>query len=297
MPRFDPSTNLSGFLDSQSRANVPAWFPFPSFDPTDYAACGIFSLHHALLFLGQADAISYTKRLAPSIINLAFSGLDSGELRKLVRGVGCRAEILEHTDPKRLRRFVDVHLRKGFPVILGSDPAAHWCCVGGRSHDGFYVMADSAECPAVQAWEWESICEWVGDGDSPFEALAIVPGRRMATSRAIIPRVDEIWEDWHDDPWLADQWPNLLCDMLEVFWDTIPRRRGTPAGVFLDEHSEALCEATADLSDCKRRDADEWLDVYRSAADLHALVVRHGDEDVTFACLSIVLDARLRFEA
>jgi len=126
-----------------------------------------------------------------------------------------------------------------------------------------------------------------------FEAIAVLPGPKMPASRSIVPWIDGVWETLAADPGYARNWSNLLADMLQVFWDAEYVRHGIPAGDFLDEHSPAVIEAVSSLAGWTKQSIEDQASAYRDAANFHNLVVDPGQESVTIARFSLMLQARV----
>ena len=302
MTQIPISAGLHGFVNYQ---HLPDLLGDPHLDRlsfTHFAACGLFSVHHALVFLGQGDSIENTKSLHPRFSDLIWNGLESDKLIKIVRKAGAKPDLMETWKLKPLKSWVDKHLATGRPVIIGSEPACHWICIGGRTSDGCYVKADSAESPAIGVYSWDELEEWMTvDEDTgeeaelefPFEAVAVLPGPKMPPSRSIVPWVDGIWEIWASDPKYARNWSNLLADMLQVFWDAEYVKRGILAGEFLDEHGSAIVEAVSSLNGWNPKLVRDRANAYRDVSHFHNLVVDPGQESAMLARFSLMLQARI----
>ncbi len=295
MQKSEVASDFEGFINPQYTGDRPWWFP-ASFDPTDWCACGVFSIHHALVFLGQGENSRCLKNLHTSSWDLLKEGIELGPLCRVIRKTGCRAEPKVHSQRKGLHQFVDAHLKAGHPVILGSETEEHWICLGGRTSDGCYVQADSAEPRAIAAYSWESLADWTGIDGVEIETVAVLPGKGMPASRTAVPHMYGIWKIWHDHPEYAENWGNLLADMLDVFWDSSLAPGGIPADQFFDEHGARIAEATAEFCGLPLKTAQSQLDDYRNAADFHSLVVPKDELSGAITRLGFVLQARLEEE-
>jgi hypothetical protein len=137
---------------------------------------------------------------------MIWEGTVAQALMKLAKKEGLHAEYYETTGIKSFRRHVDKALRAGSPVIIGSEPAVHWLCLGGRTHGGGYVWADSANgAAAVGAFDtWDEVEEWLTDGDTsaltePFSAITVSPGKNMPASRSMVPWSGGVYESLNAD--------------------------------------------------------------------------------------------------
>lgn len=294
------SRGLNGFHNYQY---VPGLVKEPMlgrFCPTNIAACGVFSVHHAFVFLGQGHAIGNIQMLHSKFVSLISRGLEVDQLTPIIRKYGAKSDTIESWEIGSIKAWVDKHLRTGYPVILGSEPAVHWICLGGVSN-GNYVWADSAEGMTVGTSTWEELVEWMtlneegeeAELEGPFEAIAVLPGKNMPASRSIVPWVGGIWDVWASDNQYARNWGNLLADMLEVFWDEDDAKDGIPAGEFLEANSDAIVEAVSSMNGWKKSVVREHADAYQDVADFHSLGVDPGQEDATIARFSLMLQARL----
>lgn len=284
------SEDFDGFLPYQNSI----WT-----DPRHWAACGFFSLHHAMVFLGQAGSYSDMRDKHNSLWDMIWEGTVAQPLIKLAKKEGLHAEHYETQSIKDYRRHLDQVLRSGSPLIIGSEPANHWICLGGRTQEGGYVWADSADkSGAIGAFgSWDELEEWLTDGDAseleePFSSITISPGKKMPTSRSMVPWVGGVYESLNADSDYAHEWSNLLGDMLDVFWDREYVSRGVPAGKFLDHHLDGIIEATASL---RGHDVEALQDLahgYRNAADFHNLVVAKGHDTQAISAFAHKLAAK-----
>ena len=289
------SKGLHGFISYQNRDAVLKELSIASLSPTNRYACGLFSVHHALVFLGHGDSIQNMKGHHSRAWDLFWNGLYLDQLSAIVRKAGAKSDYIESTRLRPIRPWLDRHLVAGHPVIIGSEPYCHWCCLGGRTSDGGYVWADSAEHPSLGISAWDELAEWMGDEEvlgDPYQALAVIPGRGMPASRSIVPWIAGVWETWAGEPRYAREWSNLLADMLQVFWDAAYVTRGIPAGDFLDEHAAAIVEAVSSLNGWNDAVVRGHSYAYRDAAHFHNLVVDPGQEPVTIARFTLMLQAR-----
>ena len=304
MITYRPQSTNRGFQSLQHPKGQPAWWPIPKpIDPTNWCACGVWSLHHALVALGQATTDRHLKSLHGNLLDLTglplindeIGGLLRKPLCKLVRKTGCRPEDAVFSTHRSLKQFLNHHLDSGHPVILGSDPAVHWICVIGRMGDGAYITADSADWPTVQLFDADSLIGWTGinDGES-VDCVAVVPGAKMPKSRSFVPYAGGLWELLNRDTDYAANWTRLLDDMLEVFWDADLAPGGMPASEFFDMHSSQLVSALTDMSDFDSFSIQEWVDSYREVANFHSLVVAEGHLAESLSRLLLVLLARLK---
>jgi len=296
------SEGLHGFVNYQYLPDLLENPHVDRFRLTHYAACGMFSVHHALVLLGQGDAIGRTKSLHPRFWDLIWNGLESEKLIRIAGKSGAKTDLIETRKLKQIRPWVDRHMASGHPVIIGSEPACHWICIGGRTSDGLYVWADSAASPAIGACSWDELEQWMAmdeeTGDEvelefPFEAIAVLPGKNMPASRSIVPWIDGIWEVWASDPKYARNWSNLLADMLQVFWDAEYVKGGIPAGDFFDKHGPGIVEAMSSLHGWDKSVVREQANAYRDAAHFHSLVVDPGQESATLARFTLMFQARV----
>jgi hypothetical protein len=227
MPRlnkFHVSKDLHGFISYQNDDAIVADISLAALSITNYKACGLFSVHHAFVFLGQGNSIQYMKGLHPGILDLYRIGLTIDKVRALIRNAGMKSEVVESWQLRPIKNWVDRHLAAGHPVILGSEPHNHWICLGGKTSDGDYVCADSSLYPTILTCSWDVLAFWMTNNPKKpdlqlkysFEALAVLPGRKMPASRSIVPWIDGVWETWASDPRYAKQWSNLLADRIGV---------------------------------------------------------------------------------
>ena len=290
------SKSLHGFISYQNRQAVLNELSLPALALTNWAACGLFSVHHALVFLGQGDSIQNIKSYHASSWDLFRNGLDIDQMRAIIRKAGAKSDFVQTDRLRSIKSWLDRHLVAGHPVVIGSEPCCHWICLGGKSSDGGYVWADSAAHPSLGKYTWDELAEWMGDGyelEDDFEAVAVLPGRGMPASRSIVPWIDGIWETWACDPKYAKKWSNLLEDMLRVFWDAEYVQHGIPAGEFLDEHAPAVVLAVSSLAGWSKQRVEEHANGYRDVANFHNLVVDPGQESATIARFSLMLQARV----
>jgi hypothetical protein len=236
MPRLNNisiSEGLHGFISYQIVDGVVDDGSLASLSLTNYAACGLFSVHHALVFLGQGNSIQNLKSLYPGTWwDLFFFGIGTEKLRTLIRRTGAKSEVMEGWKLKPVKTWMDRHLAKGHPVILGSEHYCHWICIGGRTAAGDYVWADSAEHPTLGRSSWEVLDFWMtrnSKGEAvklkyPFEAIAVIPARTMAASRSIVPWVAGIWDIWASDPKYA------------IYYHWRRRRKNLRQSTFKDFH-------------------------------------------------------------
>ena len=289
------SKSLHGFINYQIVDGVLADLSLASLNPTNMAACGLFSVHHAMVFLGQGDSIQNMKRLHPSFWDLFHAGLCSDKMASIIRNAGAKSDVIENWSLRQIKSWTNRHLSVGHPVIIGSEPACHWICLGGKTSDGDYVWADSAAHPALGTITWDELAEWMGGDDEleyPFEAVAVLPGRRMPASRSIVPWIEGAWEVLACDSKHAREWSNLLADMLQVFWDAEYVRRGIAAGDFLDQHGPSIVDAVSSLNGWNKLAIQDHANAYRDTAHFHNLVVDPGQESITIARFSLMLQAR-----
>jgi len=273
--------DLHGFLPYQTW--LGGWLP--RIDPRNWCSCGLFSLHHAMVFLGQGGSYNDLRDKHPSLRDKIEGGTVTADLLRLAKKMGLRAEEHQTGGIRSHHRHVDKVLRTGSPVIIGSEPQEHWICLGGRTHNGGYVWADSADGDAaIGAFDsWDEVEEWLTDGETssltePFSAITVAPGKNMPASRSMVPWIGGVHESLNADLEYAHDWSNLLADMLDVFWDRDYASPGVPAGEFLDRHLDGIIEATAGLT---WHDEAALLDLahgYRDAADFHNLVVAKGHD-------------------
>ena len=196
---------------------------------------------------------------------------------------------------------MDRCLASGYPVIIGSEPAIHWICLGGRTANGEYVWADSAYSPALGACPWDELKYWFTvDADTDlemeleeaFEAIAILPGANLPSSRSIVPWVDGIWEVWTNDPTYARNWSNLLADMLDVFWDKEFAKGVQSAGDFIDKNLSSIVESVSYQSGSCAEYLHDLGQVYRDVAEFHSLVVPEGQEVEVITSFALKLLAK-----
>lgn len=267
-------------------------------DPRHWAACGFFSLHHAKVFLGQGGNYTEMRDKHDSIWDMIREGTLAQSLIKLAKKEGFHAEYCETNSITSYRRHVDKALRAGLPVIIGSEPAEHWICLGGRTQEGGYVWADSKNATAaIGAFDtWDNVEEWM-TGDlteftEPFSAITISPGKNMPASRSMVPWIKGVHESLHADADYAHDWSNLLADMLDVFWDREYVSNCVPAGEFLDCHLDGIIEATANLTWYDKADLQNLAHGYRYAADFHNLVLAKGHDAQAISAFAHKLGAK-----
>lgn len=284
------SKDFDGFLPYQTSI----WT-----DPRHWAACGFFSLHHAMVFLGQAGSYNDMRDKHDSLWDMIYLGTVAQPLIKLAKIEGLNAEYYETKSIKSYRRHLEQVLRSGSPLIIGSEPAVHWICLGGRTYDGGYVWADSADGnAAIGAFSsWDELEEWLTDGDAseleePFSSITISPGKKMPKSRSMVLWSGGVHENLGSDADYAFDWTNLLTDMLDVFWDRDYAPRGVPAGRFLDRHLNGIVEATASLTGHNVAALQSLAHGYRDAADFHNLVVARGYDAQVISCFAHKLAAK-----
>ncbi len=300
---FTPQNEHRGFQSEQHPEGQPGWWPLPiPINPTNWCACGVWSLHHALVALGQATTDGNLKSLHDNLLDLTglplindeIGGLLTKPLCKIARKAGCKFEDAVFTSRRYLKQFLNDHLGQGHPVILGSDPAVHWICVIGRVGNEAYVTADSADWPTVNCFDTDSLLDWTGiDDNCEVDCVAVIPGVGMPKSRSVVPNVEFIWERWKSDPDYAANWTNLLDDMLEVFWDAELAPGGVSAGEFFDEHGKQIVSSVSELSGFDAPTVADVLNDYRYVADFHSLVVADGHLAESISRFAIVLLAKL----
>ena len=293
------SKHYHGFLPYQSRA-IFRDLNGTALDPRNRASCGIFSLHHAMVFLGQGTRFQWLRDEHPRFLDKIYFGTESAQLAALAKRMGLRPAI--HASSRRtapIRRELDRSLAEGHPVIVGSEPWCHWICVGGRTEGGGYIWADSADDPAVGIFgSWDELEEWItGEAEGfelelPIEIIRIAPGRKMPPRRSMVPWVDGIWRNLAADPGYAKDWSNLLADMLDVFWDLDYAPGGRSAGEFLDEHLDGIVAAVSYHLECDPADVRETAHGYRDVADFHSLVVPRGEEACATAAFALKLASK-----
>lgn len=252
-----------------------------------------------MVFLGQAGSYSDMRDKHSSLWDMIWEGTVAQPLIKLAKKEGLHAEVYETQSIKDYRRHLDQVLRSGSPLIVASEPANHWICLGGRTDDGGYVWADSADkSGAIGAFgSWDELEEWLTDGDAseleePFSSITISPGKKMPTSRSMVPWVGGVYERLNADSDYAHDWSNLLGDMLDVFWDREYVSKGVPAGKFLDHHLDGIIEATASLTGHDVEALQHLAHGYRNAADFHKLVVAKGHDTQAISAFAHKLAAK-----
>ena len=254
-------------------------------DPRHWAACGFFSLHHAKVFLGQGGGYADLRDKHGSWWDMIHEGTVAQPLMKLAKKEGLHVEYYETTGIKCYRRHLDKVLKAGSPLIIGSEPAGHWICLGGRTDEGGYVWADSADGnAAIGAFDsWDELEEWLTEGDhsaleEPFSAITVSPGPKMPKSRSMVTWSGGLIESLSSDEDYALDWSNLVADMLDVFWDREYVPGGVAAGDFLDRHLDGIVEATATLTGHDEKALEGLAHGYRDAADFSNLVVAKGHD-------------------
>ena len=290
------ATGYHGFLPYQNFAAVFRDRSKTGLDIRNLTSCGIFSVHHAMVFLGQG----YNFRLLlcdhPRLMDKLRHGTVSDDLIRLAKRYGLKAAMFQSCSISQIHRQIDRSLAAGHAVIVGSEPNVHWICVGGRTDGGGYVYADSGNSPAVGVFDsWNALEDWMTTSDEgagvtePFEIIAVSPGPKMPASRSMVPWTGSIWKILSSDSVYAKDWSNLLADMLDVFWDIDYAPKGRPAGEFLDEHLDAMVNSVASVTNHSRADLQEIGRGYRDAADFHSLVVPSGGETFVVAAFSLKL--------
>ena len=292
------SQNLDGFLPYQSsQAGL-----LPRLDLRNRAACGLFSMHHAMVFLGLGGSYCALRDQHPSLYSKIYGGTVAQQLVALARKMSLRATALETRSIRTYRKQVDRALRMGAPVIIGSEPAIHWLCLGGRTDGGGYVWADSANANgAIGAFAcWEEVEAWLTledglpiDLQEDFSAITLEPGARMPKSRSMVPWSGGLYSCLSADPAYAWDWSNQLADMLDVFWDKEVTPKGLPAADFLASHLKGIVEATSSLTGHSKSDLLTVAHQYRNAADFHNLVVARGHETLSIAAFAHKLAAKV----
>jgi hypothetical protein len=298
------ATEWHGFMPYQIWSGVIRDLNRAALDIRNLTSCGIFSLHHAMVFLGQGHNFQLLRSRHPELINLLRYGMESDELVRLAKSHDLRPSPFESSTIAPIRKAVDRSLAAGHPVIIGSEPQIHWVCLGGRTEDGGYVWADSAHDPAVGGnWSWEEIEEWMTydeeeeyypDLEFPFEIITIAPGKNMPASRSMVPWCGSLWPLLAGDTDYAGDWSNLLADMLDVFWDAEYAPKALPVGGFLDEHLDGIIDAAAFQTGISQADLLSVAHGYRDAADFHSLVVPQGQEATAIAGFTLKLVAKAR---
>ena len=271
------TTHLHGFLPHQTSSHLFG------LDPRNTASCGIFSLHHAMIFLGYGGDYSEVRDSERSVWKKLMFGMELDELVRLTKRCKFHPTGLKTRSIREARAFVNVSLKEGRPVIVGSEPQVHWICVGGRTADGGYVKADSASSPAVGTFEsWDALEEWMTvdeDSGEPseleygFELIRVSPGENMQAGRSMVHAAGDVWEGLAEDEDYAFQWSNMTNDMVDVFWDKALAPRGIGAAKFFDSHMQAIAESVAEMTDHPLDDLLEIMDGYRKIAHVHNLVV------------------------
>jgi len=191
------SQKLHGFISYQNIEAILREFSLSSLSLTNRHACGLFSVHHALVFLGYGDSIQNMKSHHSRSWDLIKGGLYLEQLAAIVRKSGAKSDYIESDNLRTIKSWLNRHLAAGHPVIIGSELYCHWCCLGGRTSEGGYVWADSAEHPSIGVSTWDELAEWHGEGEElefPFQALVVLPGSKIPASRSIVPWIDGVWE-------------------------------------------------------------------------------------------------------
>ena len=296
------ATQWHGFLPFQNWKAILRAFNSTALDLRNRASCGLFALHHAMVFLGQGQNFELLRSLKTKPFQLIFRGTEAWELRDLARRYGFKSALHSSWCLEQTRRVVDDALGAGQAVIIGSEPQCHWIALGGRTHRGGYVWADSSADPAVGAFScWGELENWLSQEVStgcsaklehPFEILTIAPSARMPASRSMVPYIGSLWRHFVRDPAYAMEWGNLLADMLEVFWDADYAPEGHSAGPFLDEHLSAIVQAVARQTGKEKGFLRNLGLCYRDAAEFHSLVVPEGEETVVVAAFTLKLVAK-----
>lgn len=251
-----------------------------------------------MVFLGHGGVYSSLRDKHPSLYDKIDRGTSEEQLVKLSKKLALRTERFKNTCIKAFRRYVDKALRAGSPVIIGSEPAVHWICLGGRTQEGGYVWADSKNATAaIGAFDtWDNVEEWVTgeltELTEPFSAITVSPGKNMPASRSIVPWIKGVYESLNADADYAQDWSNLLADMLDVFWDREYVSKCVPAGEFLDRHLDGIVKATASLSGHDESSLVSVANGYRDAADFHNLVVAKGHDAQSISAFSHKLAAK-----
>lgn len=298
------ATQWHGFMPYQTWSGILRDCRGPALDIRNISSCGIFALHHAMVFLGQGHNFQYLRSHHRELVRLLRYGTESSELVPIAKKHGLRTEVIESRSAAVIRHKVDASLKAGHPVIIGSEPQIHWICLGGRTEDGGYVWADSANDPAVGGnWSWEEIVAWMTYDEKkecypdlvfPFEIITIAPGKTMPASRSMVPWCGSLWPLLAGDSDYAGDWSNLLADMLDVFWDLDYAPKGRPAGEFLDEHLDGIINAAVNQTGIRQADLRSVAHGYRDAADFHSLVVPQGEEATAIAGFTLKLVAKAK---
>ncbi len=296
------ATQWHGFLPYQNWKAVLRDFNLTALDLRNLTSCGLFALHHAMVFLGQGHNFQLLRSRHPGIIRLIFRGTEATELRRLARAHGLKSALHQSWRLDQTRKVVDRALGTGQAVIIGSEPQCHWICLGGRTAKGGYVWADSGSDPAVGAFQsWGELEDWLTqdvtmeqptDLAYPFEVITVSPSARMPASRSLVPYVGSLWRHFARDSAYAMDWSNLLADMLEVFWDADYVLQGRSAADFLDEHLDAIVKTAVRQTGHARADLKNIGLCYRDAAEFHSLVVPAGEEAGVLAGFTLKLVAK-----
>lgn len=193
-------------------------------DVRAFRSCGIQSLHHARLLLGQPSDLGELFR-AGDILDHVWNGHDGGLVKTVARRVGVKVDDFTTDRLPELRRNLNRRLKRGLPVVLGSNQEGieHWLVVAGFDDDGQYILVDSADDPITGVWDWEDMQEWLGDDDAPYEALAVLPWKPALIKRSMVPHIAGIWQTLGEDSELAGRWGALYADLQRVF-DYPPER-------------------------------------------------------------------------
>jgi len=300
-PDMNIATSYHGFLPYQSRARLREW-GITAHDPRNWASCGFFSLHHAMVFLGQGTRFQWLREQHARLLDKLWAGTESRALTCVAKKFKLKARVHTSRDKTApIRRALDRALAAGRPVIVGSEPNVHWICIGGRTDNEGYVWADSGADPAIGAFDsWDELEHWMlhrSDRSepappplkAPLEIIEIQPGSGMPARRSMVPWVGGIWESLASDPAYAKDWSNLLADMLDVFWDHDYAPNGRPAGEFLDEHLGGIVEAVSYQTGRTESSLRAAGLSYRDAADFHSLVVARGQDAHAIAGFSLKL--------
>lgn len=214
-------------------------------DPRAYRTCGIQSLHHARLLLGQysdqGDLFA-----VPGQLKNYFSGHYLHQIKAVCKKRSVKYRDITNTNLRILRRDLDLHLKRGCPIILGSIPAEHWLVVAGLDEAGEYLLIDSADEPLVGPWDWEEMKKWLlGDENDPgpYEALAILPSKPELCRRSMVPNMAAIAGELASNRDLASEWGLYLQELDSVFNFVTMSGSETSAGDFLEANEEPIVQS------------------------------------------------------
>jgi hypothetical protein len=285
-----------GFDNAQARSH---WR-----NPQKHHSCGVQSLHHALLLLGKSSDLAKLLAAFPVLNNIAF-GHEVPPLISAAKRFGASPADITSSDLRSLRASINRTLKKGSPIILGSDARVHWLVLGGFDGQGGYVWIDSFDEPLSGAWDWDGIEEWLLTADEDgersdvidvFEAIAIHPHKKDNPQRSMVPHIAGIYERLGNDEGLSGQWGSYLDDLDKVFNFQSVRGPRMDAEAFFENNAEAIVQPVLWMDEGRQLESvavRNTLADYRTVANFHSLELPACFETHAVAHMAMVLRDRI----